>query len=252
MKDSNVITERFFTEFTQKLPQRYQEGAPPVDIQPGAIHGGSEKAEYTPTQAALPPPQPPSRGPVEPPQSNNKEVVEAMYEYQQRDPTDLPLRKGQRIEVLEKLNNDWWRGRDVANGSEGIFPSNYVTSVSDTERSAPPPPPYQGEKQAYSNLGYTPPPAQQMPPAGGPPPAPSPGPSNYSTYPPPPANYFPPPMQQQAPPPPAPAPAPAPAAAPQEQPQSESHLKKFGSKFGNAAIFGAGATAGSEIIHSIF
>lgn len=249
MKDSNVITERFFTEFTQKLPQRYQEGAPPVDIQPGAIHGGAEKAEYSPAQAALPPPQPPSRGPSEP--QANAEVVEAMYEYQQRDPTDLPLRKGQRIEVLEKLNNDWWRGRDMGNGTEGIFPSNYVTPVSgDAQRGAPPPPPYQGEKGFNNNLGYTPPPAQQMPPAGAPP-APSPGPSSYATYPPPPANYYPPPMQQQPPPPPAQAPAPAPAPQ-QEQPQSESHLKKFGSKFGNAAIFGAGATAGSEIIHSIF
>lgn len=32
----------------------------------------------------------------------------------------------------------------------------------------------------------------------------------------------------------------------------EGGAKKVGKKFGNAAIFGAGATAGGELIHSIF
>ncbi|KAG7694531.1 hypothetical protein KL930_003849 [Ogataea haglerorum] len=40
-----------------------------------------------------------------------------------------------------------------------------------------------------------------------------------------------------------------------EQPQGGQHnamLKKFGSKLGNAAIFGAGATIGSDLVNSIF
>lgn len=32
----------------------------------------------------------------------------------------------------------------------------------------------------------------------------------------------------------------------------EGGAKKVGKKFGNAAVFGAGATAGGELIHSIF
>lgn len=62
----------------------------------------------------------------------------------------------------------------------------------------------------------------------------------------------------------APTPAPAPVAAtPEEQQQQQGqehpHLskveeggKKFGKKLGNAAIFGAGATIGSNIVNSIF
>jgi hypothetical protein len=43
----------------------------------------------------------------------------------------------------------------------------------------------------------------------------------------------------------------------QQQQQQQHHLgneqvKKFGSKLGNAAIFGAGATIGSKVVNSIF
>jgi len=41
-------------------------------------------------------------------------------------------------------------------------------------------------------------------------------------------------------------------AAPQEPSKMEQNGKKFGKKLGNAAIFGAGATIGSNIVNSIF
>lgn len=34
--------------------------------------------------------------------------------------------------------------------------------------------------------------------------------------------------------------------------QHHEWVKKFGSKLGNAAIFGAGATAGSDLVNSVF
>eukprot|EP00080_Pristionchus_pacificus_P010706 PDM70726.1 itsn-1 [Pristionchus pacificus] len=50
----------------------------------------------------------------------------ANYDFDAAEPTDLPLRAGDRILVLEK-NDDWWKGS--ANGREGIFPANYVVAL---------------------------------------------------------------------------------------------------------------------------
>ncbi|VDO29726.1 unnamed protein product [Heligmosomoides polygyrus] len=46
-----------------------------------------------------------------------------MFDFEAVEPTDLSLKVGDRILVLER-NDDWWRGR--CNGREGIFPANYV------------------------------------------------------------------------------------------------------------------------------
>lgn len=103
-------------------------------------------------------------------------------------------------------------------GSEGLFPNNHVEVQSEPSNYG-----YGNEKQgAYG--GY---PAQQ---AQGPP---LPGPSN-------PYNSAVPPMQM--------------ANQPTEgQPGKGSEMgKKFGKKLGNAAIFGAGATIGGNIVNSIF
>ncbi|KHJ94369.1 SH3 domain protein [Oesophagostomum dentatum] len=47
----------------------------------------------------------------------------AMFDFEAVEPTDLSLKVGERIMVLER-KDDWWRGR--CNGREGIFPANYV------------------------------------------------------------------------------------------------------------------------------
>ncbi|KAL6740707.1 hypothetical protein Aduo_014038 [Ancylostoma duodenale] len=47
----------------------------------------------------------------------------AMFDFEAVEPTDLSLKVGDRIMVLER-KDDWWRGR--CNGREGIFPANYV------------------------------------------------------------------------------------------------------------------------------
>uniref|UniRef100_A0A158P7B9 SH3 domain-containing protein n=1 Tax=Angiostrongylus cantonensis TaxID=6313 RepID=A0A158P7B9_ANGCA len=47
----------------------------------------------------------------------------AMFNFDAVEPTDLSLKVGDRIMVLE-CKDDWWRGR--CNGREGIFPANYV------------------------------------------------------------------------------------------------------------------------------
>jgi len=81
--------------------------------------------------AFLPPPTrkvAPDVGP-EPEQAQEEEEevgewAEALYEYASDDPGDLNLAEGQRIKVLERTSEDWWRGE--VDGREGIFPASYV------------------------------------------------------------------------------------------------------------------------------
>lgn len=118
------------------------------------------------------------------------------------------------------MNADWWLGKNVRTGKEGVFPVTYVQ----VKRDAPPGSFYGDEKKN----GY--PGMQQQQQQQGPPP---PGPSN-------PYNSAVPPMQI--------------AEQPSEQkPGKGGEMgKKFGKKLGNAAIFGAGATIGGNIVNSIF
>jgi hypothetical protein len=113
------------------------------------------------------------------------------------------------------MNADWWMGRNVRTGQEGIFPRNYVVVEQEHNNEKAPMP------MGYQQPQY----AAAAPVGGGYPGAPG-------------------PVQQYG---------------QQQQQQGEEgnskmgeHGKKFGKKLGNAAIFGAGATIGSNIVNSIF
>lgn len=160
--------------------------------------------------------------------NNGGEYVEALYQFDPQQDGDLALKPGDKIEVLEKPSNEWFKGR--CNGNVGMFPANYVKPVySGSDRPSVPPPP-QYEQAQRTNTGQS----------GG---------SYQAPFPPPSTNYYQQPPQQYQ-------------QAPQQQAQvveqqpaqqhSHNHLKKFGSKLGNAAIFGAGATIGSDLVNSIF
>lgn len=245
LKDSDVISPALYDQLLSKLPARHDSSQGPIE--PFELNSQNEKAL---TSFNTPPPAsaaPPSYAPPAS-QTPQQEVAEALYNYNPSGPTDLALYQGQHITILEKLNNDWWRGQDVNSQREGIFPSNYVRIISG---GAPGndvamrnnnyyPPPQQQQQPQYNNNVYYPPPQQSQP-----------------QFPPPSTNYYAPPQQvvqqppqqvvQQAP------------QQVQEQPQSSGGnnaiadgAKKVGSKLGNAAIFGAGATIGSNIVNSIF
>lgn len=160
---------------------------------------------------------------------NNKgsEYVEALYRFEAQQEGDLALNPGDKVEVLEKPSHEWFKGR--SNGKVGMFPANYVKPVfsgsdSSSRPNVPPPPQYEAQRiqSQQSSSSYQ----QPLP------------------YPPPSTNYYQQPPQQQQ------------QQQQQQQPQQEqhhhNHLKNFGSKLGNAAIFGAGATMGSDLINSIF
>lgn len=192
-----------------------------------------EPPSYAQTTSAAPPALPNRNSPNPPPPS--KPVIahaRALYRYAAGDARDVSFERDDRVAVYEFMNADWWMGRNERTGQEGIFPRTYVEQL--PPQSSPGggmPPPVSAEK-AGGMYGS---PAPQQPQYGG----------------------YPPPPQQQN-----PYNSSVPPMAVANEPQQEQAGgsggkagemgKKFGKKLGNAAIFGAGASIGSNIVNSIF
>ncbi|KAK6205374.1 SH3 domain-containing protein [Scheffersomyces amazonensis] len=261
LRDSEVITEQLYDKLLSSIPTKYQKDDKPWGVDKLGISNISNKQEtdkladqlsktdlngsinqsqsQTQDHEHVPPPSYP---PAPAPTKSVIEFVKVLYDFPPQQKEDLGLNKDDKIAVVEHLSPDWWRGYRKGSDPEkatGVFPSNYVTKISKEDyesnfdtRVAPPAP------QGSSLSPYGGPPQQplsQQPSYGG-----------YSQYPPPSANYYPPQQPQEF----------QPQPQQQQQPQQQGHgsemFKKFGSKLGNAAIFGAGATIGSDLVNSIF
>jgi hypothetical protein len=190
-----------------------------------SVTSNTSPPSYNQTPAPLPPRNP------QPPQHNEIAHVAALYHYSDPDPRDLNFEPGDHISVTEYCNLDWWRGKNVRSGEEGIFPKNYVRI-----ENTPSPLAQQYSNEKAPGYMYGGPPPQQ--PMGG---------------------YYPNQPLQHAPPgPSSPYDGPVPPMEIAEQPTSHTPSKgaemgkKFGRKLGNAAIFGAGATLGADVVNSIF
>lgn len=55
-------------------------------------------------------------------------TAEALYDYEGTDAEDLRLQQGEKVALVQKVSEDWWRGR-AADGREGIFPTTYVRQL---------------------------------------------------------------------------------------------------------------------------
>jgi hypothetical protein len=167
------------------------------------------------------PPSLPSRTPSQPP--SKPEIARAVALYRYDEPEDCTFEVGDNISVFEYMNADWWLGKNLRTGKEGVFPVNYV-------QVKPNPTPALAQ-DSYGNEK-----------AGG-----------YSSYPGQQAQAFPPPGPSN------PYDNSVPPMAVANQPvangppsKGQENAKKFGKKLGNAAVFGAGATLGGKIVNSIF
>lgn len=58
-------------------------------------------------------------------QRANKIVV-ALYNYTARESTDVSFMKGDRMEVLDDSEPDWWRVLHLTTLQEGLIPWNFV------------------------------------------------------------------------------------------------------------------------------
>ncbi|ORE05632.1 SH3-domain-containing protein, partial [Rhizopus microsporus var. microsporus] len=181
-------------------------------------------------------------------EQNNSNVIataEALYDYHGDDPTtDLSFKQGDIIEVIEYVNDDWWKG--TTHGKTGIFPQNHVKKLPPpvkAKRPWTPQPPakpsndhlYNNNALANNNYNNNVP---SYPATSGAP---------YA-YPPPPTTIYqpPPPAQSYGP--------PIVAVAHEEEKENKvSNLtKKFGGQVANAATWGFGATLGSKAADAIF
>lgn len=280
--DSEVIDKPLFDALVAAIPQKYAKDSAPWGIDRLTVDSANsvatklatttinEKTDYHSPQRAHK-----TTAPLETPKTDEKLPADkpvkpvgyckASYAYDAQQEGDLNIGKDDFIAVAEHLSPDWWKGykRGDSPDTAGVFPSNYVTVISETEffardaeksrppayQSAPPQQGYSGQPQGYAGQiqqGYLVQPQSGFQPGfqgGYQPVQPSYG--GYAQYPPPLVGYYPPQQQQQQ-----------QLAPPQEdqlqQHSGSAHLKKFGSKLGNAAIFGAGATIGSDIVNLIF
>ncbi|KFY87016.1 hypothetical protein V500_07243 [Pseudogymnoascus sp. VKM F-4518 (FW-2643)] len=160
--------------------------------------------------------------PPPPPPSNHREIAHAvaLWAYVTPDARDLNLQPGDAISVTEFVNAEWWLGKNIRTGEEGVFPSNYIRRENFPSSLAQAQPPAQNAYYGDQKQ------AQQY----------QPGPSNPYSNPVPPMAI-----------------AEQPQQAEEGKPNKGAEMgKKFGSKLGNAAIFGAGATIGGNIVNSIF
>ncbi|KAM0273942.1 hypothetical protein ACHAQH_008114 [Verticillium albo-atrum] len=231
------------TEAMANMSVRSQQGQNPSPAPPSYANS---------TGPVAPPP-----GPPPPPAKPVLAHARALYRYQAADSRDLSFERDDKIAVHEYMNADWWMGRNSRTGAEGIFPKTYVAV-----EAAPAPPPAQdraayGQQPGYHNQPATqqlwPPPQQQQQhqyappqPQYGQPSGPPPQQNPYNSDTPPSA------IANQG----------SSTEGQQQQGQegeqkdgagkAKEYGEKFGKKLGNAAIFGAGATLGGNLVNSIF
>ncbi|KAL7938337.1 SH3 domain-containing protein [Trichoderma chlorosporum] len=237
--EKGVIDEASFDTIHAALPAE----TPLRGAAPGVAGRSANQTPAQPAAAVTPPvqafqnlnvkgtsPQPPSYDDTPAPNVPTRSPAgrpvlahaRALYRYDASDARDLGLEKDDKVDVYEYMNQDWWMGRNHRTGMEGIFPQNYV--FVEQQQKAPMPAPMAYPQQP--TYGYPAqsqgPPAQQNP---------------YNASVPPMAIAEGQPSQQQG---------------GDGNSKVGEYGKKFGKKLGNAAIFGAGASIGSNIVNSIF
>ncbi|XP_076832844.1 proto-oncogene tyrosine-protein kinase Src-like isoform X2 [Brachyhypopomus gauderio] len=64
----------------------------------------------------------PQRGPL----AGGVTTFVALYDYESRTTADLTFKKGERLQILNNTEGDWWLARSLTTGESGYIPSNYV------------------------------------------------------------------------------------------------------------------------------
>lgn len=58
-------------------------------------------------------------------------VVLALYDFAAEEEGELSFKKGDKIEVINKADRNWWTGKLVATGAMGQFPSTYTKEITE-------------------------------------------------------------------------------------------------------------------------
>lgn len=65
--------------------------------------------------------------PVSTTKYSNKIVI-ALYNYFANDEGDLSFRKGDRLQIIDDSDPDWWLAKHLTSNQKGYIPMNYVVS----------------------------------------------------------------------------------------------------------------------------
>ncbi|GAA5894381.1 hypothetical protein JCM8208_006217 [Rhodotorula glutinis] len=122
----DASTKRAFAKavFSSKGPLNSEEQRKKKESGPGPLAVAVPR-----TYAGPPPPRRAGAGPeTGAPAAAAEERVRAMYDYAGTSAEDLPVREGDELVVVERVDADWTRCRS-ANGSVGLVPSSYVQNL---------------------------------------------------------------------------------------------------------------------------
>jgi hypothetical protein len=97
------------------------------------------------------PPQPPP--PSYTPTALVLSRAEALWAFNGSEAGDLTFAANDVIEVVEKVKDDWWRGRVLGSSEIGLFPSSYVKETSILAGRGGPPLPGRKEGGGYGPGG---------------------------------------------------------------------------------------------------
>ena len=62
-------------------------------------------------------------------QTTQRPIYIALYDYEARSDDDLQFRKGEKMEVLDMSEGDWWHVKSLLTGNLGFVPSNYLADA---------------------------------------------------------------------------------------------------------------------------
>ena len=69
--------------------------------------------------------EPPEDSPIGPP----KLIYVSLYAFRGRNEGDLSFVKGEKIEILNNADGDWWYGKSCRTKLTGYVPSNYIEPI---------------------------------------------------------------------------------------------------------------------------
>jgi amphiphysin len=100
-----------------------------ADIPSGAVSKDTSNNFASMNSAAAPLASMAAVGAALPKSGLSKKYVIALYDFEAQAEGDLSFRRDDKIEVVEKTENqnDWWTGK--INGMTGQFPGNYVADI---------------------------------------------------------------------------------------------------------------------------
>jgi hypothetical protein len=122
---------------------------PPMSPPASTKTPAHEKAMQPISGPVAPQPPPPSYTPTALVLSR----AEALWAFNGSEAGDLTFSAGDTIEIVEKIKDDWWRGRVLGSTEIGLFPSSYVKETQVLSKGGPGLPPRKDQAYGYGAGG---------------------------------------------------------------------------------------------------